>query len=159
MPSDLKPSEKEEREVERLIGRKPAPSRKSKPKRGPKHDNRRRRMKVDDPDLKSSDKDMSLNYKHSFVRSIAFRIADGDISDLGDLVSGSIESLRKDLASGFYSILKSFDEWYSLGIAHDVQSYERLVNMKKKQGGKLHKELASQMSELKAGIIGPIFKF
>ncbi len=63
MPSDLSPSEKEDKEVGRLIDKKPAPSRKNRPKRGPKQDNRRRRMKVDDPDLSSKDKDLSMNHK------------------------------------------------------------------------------------------------
>lgn len=74
--SSLDHSTKEEREVERLIDREPAPSRKPKQRRGPKHDNRRRRIKTDDPDMDSSDKDMSLNYKHSSLLAIAARIAD-----------------------------------------------------------------------------------
>jgi len=81
MPSDLKPSEKEEKEVERLIGRKPAPSRKKAPRRGPKHDNRRRRMSEDDSDVKSDDKDMSLN--HKVVGSIALRVAETFQSSYG----------------------------------------------------------------------------
>jgi hypothetical protein len=63
MPSDLSPSEKEEREVERLINKKPAPSRKPAERRGPKYDNRRRRIKEGDSDLNSEDKDLSLNHK------------------------------------------------------------------------------------------------
>ena len=67
MPSDLTPAEREERQVERLIGRKPAPSRKHTERRGPKYENRRRRIEVDDPDVKTNrsenDKDMSLNHK------------------------------------------------------------------------------------------------
>lgn len=76
--SSLSQTEKEEREVERLIDKKPAPSRKNKTKRGPKFDNRRRRMKVDDPDLKSdseSDNDMSLNYKNSATSNERFDLA------------------------------------------------------------------------------------
>lgn len=63
MPSDLSPCEKEEKEVERLINKKPAPSRKTDNQKGPKFDNRRTRMKQDDPDLGTKDKDMSMNYK------------------------------------------------------------------------------------------------
>ncbi len=71
MPSDLKPHEKEEEEVERLIYKKPPRSRKYTERRGPKHDNRRRRLKEGDSDLKSDDRDMSLNQKH-----IGFNVAD-----------------------------------------------------------------------------------
>ena len=69
-------STKEEREVERLINKEPAPSRKPKQRRGPKHDNRRKRMTVDDPDMSKSDKDMSLNYKSSSLLAIAARVAE-----------------------------------------------------------------------------------
>jgi len=78
MPSDLSPSEKEERQVERLINKEPAPSRKPAERRGPKHDNRRDRIDVDDPDMSSDDKDMSLNYKSSSLSellAIAARVA------------------------------------------------------------------------------------
>lgn len=54
MATDLSKSEKEDREAERLIDKKPAPSRKRAPRRGPKFDNRRRRVKVDDADMKMS---------------------------------------------------------------------------------------------------------
>jgi hypothetical protein len=54
MPSDLTPAEKEDKEAERLIGKKPPPSRKYTERRGPKHDNRRRRMKVEDPDIEGT---------------------------------------------------------------------------------------------------------
>jgi hypothetical protein len=57
--------EKEEREVNNLIHKRPPPSRKRKERRGPKHDNRKNRIKVDDPDLNSSDKDMSLKSKNA----------------------------------------------------------------------------------------------
>jgi hypothetical protein len=53
--SSLDPSEIEEQEVERLIGRKAPPSRKHTEHRGPKFDNRRRRIKQDDSDLTDSD--------------------------------------------------------------------------------------------------------
>jgi len=70
--SSLSPSEKEEKEVERLIGRKPAPSRKSAPRKGPKFDNRRKRMKTDDSDTKSGDKDLSM--KNSSLADLALRV-------------------------------------------------------------------------------------
>ena len=63
MPSDLSPSEKENREVERLVHKRAPHSRKYNDKHGPKYDNRRRRMKNDDPDLNNADKDLSLNRK------------------------------------------------------------------------------------------------
>lgn len=61
---ELSQYKKEEREVERLIERgKPPRSRKYRPKRGPKHDNRRQTIKEKDPDLDKSDSDLSMNYK------------------------------------------------------------------------------------------------
>lgn len=69
--SSIDQSEKDDQQVERLIDKKPAPSRKNRPKRGPKHDQRRRRMKIDDPDMSGGDPDMSL----SSLFSIAARIA------------------------------------------------------------------------------------
>lgn len=74
MATDLNPAEKEEKEVERLIGRKPAPSRKRSKKSGPKHDNRRRRMKVDDSDLDSFDSDLSMSQKRRL--SMAERVSE-----------------------------------------------------------------------------------
>jgi len=68
MPSDLSPNEKEEREAERLLNKETAPSRKNRKRRGPQRHNRRTRMKIDDADLKSSDGDMTLNYKSSSLR-------------------------------------------------------------------------------------------
>lgn len=67
--------EKEEKEVERLIGRKPAPSRKRAPRRGPKYDNRRRRIRIDDPDIQSFDKDLSLSQKNAAILAIALRMS------------------------------------------------------------------------------------
>jgi hypothetical protein len=77
--SSLSKSEKEEREVNRLIDKTPAPSRKRAPRRGPKHDNRRSRMKDDDKDLSSKDKDLSLNRKDtgSVLNNIALKIVVG----------------------------------------------------------------------------------
>jgi hypothetical protein len=74
MASDLTPTEKEERQVERLINKEPAPSRKPAERRGPKHDNRRDRMTVDDPDINNVDPDLSLNYKSSSLADIALLI-------------------------------------------------------------------------------------
>jgi hypothetical protein len=60
--TSLTPAEKDDEETERLISKKPPPCRKYKSKRGPKFDNRRRRMKVDDKDLKS---------KKSFINNLS----------------------------------------------------------------------------------------
>lgn len=71
MPTDLSPAEKDDRQVERLINKKPPPSRKHRPKRGPKHDNRRRRMiDVNDPDVKAARRD-----RKSSLADIALRVA------------------------------------------------------------------------------------
>lgn len=76
----LSPSEREEREVERLIDKKPPPSRKYTDRRGPKHDNRRRRIKTEDPDLgdntAESDDDMSLRSRKASLLQIAIHIAE-----------------------------------------------------------------------------------
>lgn len=52
MATDLTPAEREDRESERLINRKRAPSRKHKEKRAPRHHQRRRRVREDDPDTR-----------------------------------------------------------------------------------------------------------
>jgi hypothetical protein len=78
--NELSPAEREEREVERLIGRKPPPSRKYTDRRGPKHDNRRHRMETDDPDLEGgtaeTDVDISLRSREASLIWIARRIAE-----------------------------------------------------------------------------------
>jgi hypothetical protein len=64
--TSLSPAEKEDKEAERLIDKNPPPSRKHTERRGPKWDNRRRRMKVEDNDISppsKGDKDISLNRK------------------------------------------------------------------------------------------------
>ena len=58
MPSDLTPAEREDKETERLIDKKPVPSRKYTERRGPKHDNRRRRVQEADKDTDKKDEDM-----------------------------------------------------------------------------------------------------
>lgn len=57
MATDLTPAEKEDRESDRLINRKPAPSRKNRDRRAPRHHQRRRRIREDDPDLKKGRRD------------------------------------------------------------------------------------------------------
>lgn len=54
MPTDLTPAERDDRESERLLNRKPAPSRKHRERRAPRHWQRRRRIREDDPDMRSS---------------------------------------------------------------------------------------------------------
>ena len=66
MATDLTPAEHEDKEAERLINKKPPPSRKYTERRGPKYDNRRHRVKDDDtkPDDErkiSSLADVALN--------------------------------------------------------------------------------------------------
>lgn len=50
MPNDLSPAEREDREADRLLNRKPAPSRKNRERRAPRHEQRRRRVREKDPD-------------------------------------------------------------------------------------------------------------
>lgn len=74
MPTDLSPAEKDDRQAERLINKKPPPSRKGRPKRGPKHDNRRRRMlDQNDPDVKALQRDRKVT-----LADIALKVAFGD---------------------------------------------------------------------------------
>ncbi len=78
MASDLSPNEKEDREAERLMGRKRAPSRKHKEKRAPRRDMKRVRTKVDDPDIKApseANKDMSLRSRSAALSAMALRVA------------------------------------------------------------------------------------
>jgi hypothetical protein len=71
MSTDLSPAEKDDRETTRLIHKRPAPSRKNRSKRGPKHDNRRRRMKDGlDPDLKAAERDRKAS-----LEDIALKVA------------------------------------------------------------------------------------
>lgn len=137
MPSDLSPVEKEEREVSRLIDRNPAPSRKHGPKRGPKHDNRRRRMKVPDSDISGSDPDLSLNRKtQGSCILIAARmiISRYDISDLESAVSNfrsDLNELSPDLARSFNEYVKSHNvESASEGLANndDIKKEIKYVN-------------------------------
>jgi hypothetical protein len=77
--TSLSPAEKDDKESERLIGKRPPPSRKYKPKRGPKMDNRRRRMKVDDKDLEK--KPPSKASSPSTLADMALRVMmSGDIA-------------------------------------------------------------------------------
>ena len=73
MPTDLTPAEKDDRQIERLIDKEPAPSRKRTERRGPKHDNRRRRMK-DTSTEEKPDKDLSRKTQSS-IFYIAARVA------------------------------------------------------------------------------------
>jgi hypothetical protein len=75
--SSLPQAEREEREVQRLRPLKKPRSRKYKPRREPRRDLRRRRMKVQDSDLGGRDKDLSLNRKDvgSYLADIALVVA------------------------------------------------------------------------------------
>lgn len=124
MPSDLTPAEKEENEAERLIGKKPAPSRKRAPRRAPKYDNRRRRMNVEDPDLKApveGDRDLSLNRKGS-LRRMAFLVLAK--KDQLEKVEGGIEKQYGQLKKR----IKKFDlalRDVSTAIADDFRKYSQ----------------------------------
>lgn len=92
--TSLSYSEKEDREIERLIDKKPAPSRKNREKRGPKFDNRRRVMQVEkDPDLDKSDPDLSRSGsdKYSFDYSYG-----ADMSIRTSKYHGIVEKYNQD---------------------------------------------------------------
>ncbi len=57
MATDLSPAEREDREAERLLDHKPAPSRKHRERRAPRPYQRRRRVRDDDPDTKKRRRD------------------------------------------------------------------------------------------------------
>ena len=71
--SSLSPAEREDKEIERLINKKSAPSRKQREKRAPNHSTRRKRMK-DHTEKREDDKDLSRSTKASLL-CIAARIA------------------------------------------------------------------------------------
>src|SRR5580704_769406 len=72
--TSLSPAEKDDREVERLINKKPPPSRKRTERRGPKRDNRRNIMKDTSEESSSDKKDLS-RATHAALLNIARRIA------------------------------------------------------------------------------------
>jgi len=95
--SSLSPSEVEERQVERLINKETPPSRKTDNKKGPKHDNRRRRIREDDSDMESFDSDMSL-------ASIAGSIIDA-ISTAASYGTGLYETMFSSKTSSFHGVI------------------------------------------------------
>lgn len=104
------PSEKEDEKVDHLINKKTPRSRKYKSRRGPKFDNRKRRITEDDKDLNiktvEGDRDLSLNYKYStedILSFIAVRVA----ADLKPLMA-AIKAYAKDLDSISRSIGDAF---------------------------------------------------
>lgn len=105
MPTDLSPAEKDDRQVERLINKRPPPSRKRRNKRGPKHDNRRRRMlDKNDPDAKANARD-----RKATLADIALRVA----FPAEEVKAGSSRLLtRADLLAGR---ILSDDELHSAG--------------------------------------------
>ncbi len=105
MPTDLSPAERDDRQVERLINKKPPPSRKYRPKRGPKHDNRRKRM-VDptDPDTKALQRD-----RKSSLADIALRVAFPSFRGSGKLLTTRVlraiaEGMAPDEALASYGV-------------------------------------------------------
>jgi len=125
MPSDLSPTEKEDREVERLIDKEPAPSRKYRERRGPKHDNRRRRMKVEDPDVNGGDPDMSLNRKTQgmVLRAAARIVSAASVEDLESAISkfeGELRDVSPTLADEFARYAQDYHvEWAKEGWADE----------------------------------------
>jgi len=107
MSNDLSPAEREDREAERLLNRKPAPSRKHRERRAPRHDQRRRRVREGDPDTKkrreSSHSDADLDrYLKDLDRLTVDEDSDEDfdfdaaieaLSDAADLPPSVVERL------------------------------------------------------------------
>lgn len=105
MPSDLTPSEREDRESERLINKKRAPSRKRAPKRGPKHDNRRRRVRDSDGDL-----DSQANRPAAPPRSATFHvgaITENDLLHAVDEHHDELEHISPKVAADFDKFAES----------------------------------------------------
>lgn len=114
MPSDLTQAEKDDKQVERLIDKKPPPSRKKTQRRGPKHDNRRRRMKQADP----SDKpDKDLARKLSSLLSIAWIVASGP----EDGHKPDVATQGKDLVREYMAELGR----YSKKVKQDFREYAK----------------------------------
>lgn len=113
----LSPSEKEDEKVDHLINKETPKSRKHKNRRGPKFDNRKRRIVEDDKDLNiktvEGDRDMSLNYKYSVQDRLSF-VALALASDLKPLhaaVKAYEKELRKSsplLADEFLTFAQGF---------------------------------------------------
>lgn len=106
MPTDLSPAEKDDRQVERLINKRPPPSRKRRNKRGPKHDNRRRRMiDKNDPDAKANARDRKATLADIALR-VAFPEEDakagpGRLLTRADLLAGRILTDDELQAAGY----------------------------------------------------------
>ncbi len=82
MATDLTPAEREDRESERLINRKRAPSRKHKEKRAPRHHQRRRRVREDDPDTrKPRSSSLSDDQLDKYLRDIEGYLRDDEEDD------------------------------------------------------------------------------
>lgn len=127
MAANLKPSEKEEKEVQRLTGRrKPRPHKKKERgfERGPDHSSRRRRMKIDDPDLKTFDEDLSLRDRYS---SIAFNVlsvkgekavpeSESGISSVyaSDPILRRVDRLQNSIEFASKALLKEYSEWLDI---------------------------------------------
>ncbi len=94
MPNDLSPAEREDREAERLLNRDPAPSRKHRERRAPRHDQRRRRVREGDPDTKkrreSSVSDADLD---RYLKDLERMTLDHDEDDEDFDFDAAIESL------------------------------------------------------------------
>lgn len=163
--SSLDHSTKEEREVERLINKEPAPSRKPKQRRGPKHDNRRKRIKTDDPDMDKSDKDMSLNYKHSSLLGIAARIAEDapkkapqkprklqvESEPLPKLPEEAHE-LQRELGDISPELYRSFEKFTEKHLLETKESPDKIAKWCKQQSDALSK-VGSQKLQGSAGRI------
>jgi len=111
MPNDLSPAEREDREADRLLNRKPAPSRKHKERRAPRHEQRRRRVREKDPDTtkrrESAVSDADLD---RYLRDLEHMTKDDDeadedfdfdsaidaLSDASDVPPATLEKLVKE---------------------------------------------------------------
>lgn len=124
MPTDLSPAEKDDRQVERLINKKPPPSRKHRTKRGPKHDNRRRRMiDKNDPDVKAAERDRKAS-----LADISLRVAfpDDEKSGRSFLLT---KSILRDIADGIpvQEALASYEDAQFEAMSSKTAAYHGVV--------------------------------
>lgn len=137
--SSLSETEKEEREVKRLMpsGRKPRPHKKhSTPRVGPRPSQRRRRMKVNDPDLAKNDNDMSLRSAFS-IPDIALQLivaagSDLDKTDDNDLEDNQI--ITKYGLDPYFGCLKEINDFKEMlkevspSLSESFSKYLRMSN-------------------------------
>lgn len=152
----LSPSEKEDKKVDRLINKKAPQSRKYKTKRGPKYDNRKRRVTEDDKDLNintvEGDKDLSLNYKYSVddvLSFIALHLA-SDLKPLEKAIQAYAKDLRKSSIPISDQFLQFADLYYMQPAMNGISQFEddglSDINDRRENYNKLRQTLSRQLT-------------